>query len=246
MLTPGQFYDALADNYDSMTQFATRLQRQKELLAAVLSAMPARTAIDMGCGTGVHAIALAQLGLEVTGVDISEGMLEKARTNANESNAPLRFVRGDFLTSIAPTPTDLLICLGNSLPHLESREALAAVLTHWRTLCAPGGYVLIQLLNYGRVLEQRERIVNIRRSGVESIIRFYDFLDDALQFNILSIRETGGVITHTLQSTRLSPFVETDILSAAESAGFSDVRIYGSLAFTSLTNESADLVAVLR
>jgi 2-polyprenyl-3-methyl-5-hydroxy-6-metoxy-1,4-benzoquinol methylase len=246
MLTPEEFYDTLADQYDGMTQFSVRLHKQKELLASVLQTLPANTVIDMGCGTGVHAIALALLGCDATGVDISENMLVRARVHAADAGAAVRFLQGDFLTTAPSAPFDLLLCLGNSLPHLESRAVLVAVLRHWRALCAPGGHVLIQLLNYRRVLERRERIVNIRRSGGDTIIRFYDFLDDALQFNILTVREAGGSMTHSLQSTRLIPFVESDFVSAASAAGFSDVRTYDSLAFNPFSDAGTDLVAVLR
>lgn len=245
MLTPEEFYDALADQYDGMTQFSARLQRQQEILASLLESLPAKTAVDMGCGTGVHAIALARLGLDVTGVDLSEGMLSRARAHAEETDSAVRFIAGDFLAPVPSTPAELLLCLGNSLPHLESREALTAVLKHWRKLTAPGGHVLIQLLNYRRVLAKRERIVNIRRSGSDTIIRFYDFLDDTLQFNILTIREAGGAMTHSIQSTRLLPFRDSDFLSAAPAAGFSTVRTHGSLALDPFTDDSTDLVVVL-
>ena len=45
----------------------------------------ARTILDLGCGTGAHAVRLAQAGFDVTGVDISEDMLAKARLRANEA-----------------------------------------------------------------------------------------------------------------------------------------------------------------
>jgi SAM-dependent methyltransferase len=245
MLTTGQFYNALADQYDDMTRFAARLNQQKGVLSAILAKFPARSALDMGCGTGVHAIALAQLGLDVTGVDVSTRMLEKARRHAKKTRTVIRFVEGDFLTARPRVPCDMLICLGNSLPHLESRDALTAVLTHWRSLQATDGYVVIQLLNYRRVLEQRERIVNIRRDGGETIIRFYDFHDDALQFNILTLDETESGISHKLQSTRLTPFTEEDITAAAFAADFSAAIAYGSLRLEPFTDSSTDLVVVL-
>lgn len=245
MQTPRKFYDALADQYDGMTQFSARLDAQRRVLSDLLQRYPARHAVDMGCGTGVHAIALAQLGVDVTAVDISEGMLGKARVHAAESGVYIDFRLGDFLTDVENAPVQLLLCLGNSLPHLESRDALTEALAHWRALCAEGGHVVIQLLNYHRVLAQRERIVNIRRDGHDTIVRFYDFIDDSLQFNILTIREAETGITHDLRSTRLMPFLDTDIAVAAGNAGFHSVEEFGSLRFDPFTDESTDLVVVL-
>lgn len=245
MLTPGNFYDALADQYDGMTQFSARLDAQRRILEDLLLRYPARRAVDMGCGTGVHTIALAQLGVDVTGVDVSEGMLGKARMHAAETGVQIDFRLGDFLTDIGTGVVQLVLCLGNSLPHLDSHDALTKALEHWRALCAEGGHVVIQLLNYRRVLARRERIVNIRRDGPETIVRFYDFIDGALQFNILTIREAESGITHDLRSTRLMPFLDTDIATAARNAGFHSVGEFGSLRLDPHTDESTDLVVVL-
>jgi len=249
MLTPEEFYDDLAEDYDAMTQFAVRLEKEKRILAGVLELLSARHAIDMGCGTGVHAVALAQLGVEVTGVDVSTRMLERARAHAGRhatvDSAPVHFRQGDFLAPLPTASTDLLFCFGNSLSHLPSGGALAEVLAHWRHLLVPGGRVLIQLLNYRDILRHRERIVSIRRESETTIVRFYDFLDDALRFNILTITDDDDGPSHSLRSTRLSPFTDEDILEAADSGGFTSVETYADLEFNPFEDESRNLVAVL-
>ena len=52
-------------------------------------------------------------------------------------------------------------------------------------------------------------------------------------------------MTHSIQSTRLLPFRDSDFLSAAPAAGFSTVRTHGSLALDPFTDDSTDLVVVL-
>jgi len=192
MVDAEQFYDGFADEYDAMTQFITRLGQQEAVLAALLERYPARNAIDMGCGTGVHTIALDRLGINVAGVDISAEMLTRARQHAAQFESAARFVHGDFLTVLPERSADLIFCLGNSLPHLASVEELTRVLRHWQTLLAPGGHVIVQLLNYEQVLEKKERIVNIRSTDGRVIIRFYDFLDEGLRFNILTVDQRGS------------------------------------------------------
>ena len=249
MLTPEEFYDELAEDYDAMTQFAVRLEKQKRVLAGVLDLLPARNVIDMGCGTGVHAVALAQLGVEVTGVDVSARMLDRARAHAGRhatvDSAPIHFRQGDFLTPLPTESADLLLCFGNSLPHLPAPADLAGVFAHWRRLLIPDGRILVQLLNYRNVLRRRERIVNIRREDDTTIVRFYDFLDDGLRFNILTITDGDDGPSHSLRSTRLSPFTDDDIAEAAESAGFTSVEEYADLEFHPFEDESQNLIAVL-
>jgi methyl halide transferase len=53
--------------------------------------------IELGCGTGINAVWLAQQGFDVTGVDFSSLAIEKANRRASEANANVRFVLADIL-----------------------------------------------------------------------------------------------------------------------------------------------------
>ncbi|MHC4638409.1 MAG: class I SAM-dependent methyltransferase, partial [Planctomycetota bacterium] len=49
------------------------------------------TVLDLGCGTGAHAVILAERGYEVTGVDRSSGMLSRARQKAENAGLEIEF-----------------------------------------------------------------------------------------------------------------------------------------------------------
>jgi methyl halide transferase len=53
--------------------------------------------IDLGCGTGINAVWLAQQGFDVTGVDVTPLAIEKARQRAAAAGATVRFVLADLL-----------------------------------------------------------------------------------------------------------------------------------------------------
>lgn len=59
--------------------------------------LPGRT-VDLGCGAGNHAVALAARGFEVTGVDLSAAAIEMAQARAREAGVCCRFAAADFLT----------------------------------------------------------------------------------------------------------------------------------------------------
>jgi SAM-dependent methyltransferase len=71
-------YDGIADWYDTEFQPAPLEGEKWELLLRLLGAGSGRL-LDVGCGTGVYAAGLADRGWEVTGVDVSEDMLRRAR-----------------------------------------------------------------------------------------------------------------------------------------------------------------------
>jgi len=56
-----------------------------------------RRALDLGCGTGTTAFTMAQMGYDVTGIDISETAIEMARDLATAQNLKIRFAVGDIL-----------------------------------------------------------------------------------------------------------------------------------------------------
>ncbi len=89
-------------------------------LAAFLDDLEARItapfgkALDVGCGTGAHTIALAQRGWQATGVDAVPAAVEQARAKAAAAGADVRFVEGDAtqLRASAGTGYGLLVDVG--------------------------------------------------------------------------------------------------------------------------------------
>ncbi len=109
-------------------------------LVTLVGALAPGTALDLGCGTGRNAIALAARGWRVTGVDSSAVGLDQARAAAAARGlAPLTLVHAD-LTSFAPDTTYDLVVVSNI--HLDpvQRPRLFAVA---QEALAPGGHLYL-------------------------------------------------------------------------------------------------------
>lgn len=225
------FYDRVSPEYDKMTRTRERLPEEQRRLEYWLQKYPVKRAVDAGCGSGLHSLALASAGVEVTGVDISEGMIEAARKNAQASNISVNWLVGSFemLQEILPVKADAVFCLGNTLPHLLTADELKKSLLAFAEVLRPGGLLLLQMLNYARVLANRQRIVAINRVDNREFIRFYDFLEDGLQFNLLQIQEVEGKLHHRLESTRLNPILLKDLEAVLPECGFKITALYGNL-----------------
>lgn len=145
-------------DYRRMIAWPQRHKREWPLLAEILGEAPVRRVLDLGCGTGEHARLLAEHGFEVAGIDRSDEMIAKAR-EAGEPEG-VRFVVGD-LREIGDLAVlgrfGGAICLGNTLPHLTDPRDLDLLAGGLARVLLPGAPLLLQILNYDRIFERKER-----------------------------------------------------------------------------------------
>lgn len=251
-LNERSFYESIVGGYDRMTSFEHRLESAREFAAELTRQEKIDTAVDMACGTGLYAIALAEKGVNVTGVDVAPGMIKAARTNAARYGVADKLswlVRGmQQAPSESLCAKDAVTCMANSIPHVLDREEFSKTLANFNHMLRPGGVVVIQLLNYHRVLTQRERIVSIDRKRDEEFIRFYDFLPDGtLRFNLLRVdwqSAPNSEPAHELKSVRLRPYRWDEISQALEARGFTSIRQYGSPLFSDFNADESLTVMI--
>ncbi len=95
-----------------------------------------RDLLDLGCGTGNHAVLLARRGYQVTGLDVSPAQLGIARRKARAMGLPVRFVRGDMASFDLGATFDAAICMFGGFGYLiRDRDVLScfrSVLRHLR------------------------------------------------------------------------------------------------------------------
>jgi SAM-dependent methyltransferase len=105
--------------------------------------------IELMCGSGRLLVPLAQAGIQVTGVDISAGLLEKARARIAASHLSKRVVlhQSDIRHDIPPGPFGLAIVALNSFMHLESTDDQLAALANIHGALEPGGILALDLFN---------------------------------------------------------------------------------------------------
>lgn len=240
------FYNLLAPVYGDMTESTSRLAALGPVWDHLRHRWGFQRVVDMGCGTGLHTRVLGERGCTVLGLDPSREMRDRAREFCASLPA-VRIEDGDFFSPLLAegTPFDLLVCLGNTLPHLEDAGTLEDLFRYWLSCLAPGGRIMVQLLNYDRIQRDRERIVAVRRAGALLTVRFYDFTEPRLTFNILTIDESGERPKTELMSTTLLPLNAQELQAAALAAGAGSCQIFGTLSGTEYTEQSTDLVLVL-
>ncbi len=243
------FYDDIASDYDVMTGFQKRFVQEKPFFNLLVQKYGITTALDAGAGTGFHSLLLAQLGVKVTSVDSSAEMLKRVKAHSREMNLELKTVRSDFqnLREEVPGTYDAVISMGNSLAHILSREELRTVFQNFMLKLNAGGILFLQLLNYSKILARREIIQSAKEANGITFVRYYEFCDPLLKFNILRLETKNGVIEHTLHTTLLRPIVKDEILSLLADVGFTKTKVSGGISMEEYQPmKSKDLVVLAR
>jgi SAM-dependent methyltransferase len=142
------FFHGLPQEAWRAAQTDEQTQLDLELLVESLEFGPGDRVLDVFCGYGRHALPLAQMGAQVTGVDISAESIAELQQAAKRKNLPITALNADFMN----VPTEALggagtyraaYCLGNSFsffPH----NMMPVFVQRIADLLEPGGRLLVQ------------------------------------------------------------------------------------------------------
>lgn len=235
--------DAFWDAMEPALCAPGRLCRAPEEVAGIAAALalPAGARVlDLGCGPGAHAIALAARGFVVTGVDRSARLLGRARRSAEAAGLEVEWVQADMREFRRPAAFGLVCSLYTSFGYFDAAGD-RRVLGNVAASLAPGGRLVLDL----------DTAANIARrlrgsTAVIDEIRYEEHARLDEHGSMLLAHWTvdrGGVRQEFDVAQRLYGADELRTLLLA--AGFADVRLFGSLDLGRGYDERAErLVAV--
>jgi SAM-dependent methyltransferase len=150
-----EFFDSFAPQYMNEV-FTTDSVREAAFLVELLELPVGASILDIGCGTGRHAVELARAGYAVTGIDLSGGMLREARATAERDGVELELVQADATSFDLGREFDAAVCLcEGSFGLLGGDDAFehdAAVLRRALAALRPGARFVLTLLNGMRMI----------------------------------------------------------------------------------------------
>ncbi len=243
-------YDQFSESYDVMVAWEERLEREEPFFREIFQRAKARRVLDVGSATGGHVLRFAEMGLEAVGVDPSAEMVRRAEARG-AGRRGVRFLQAGFgeLAQRVGDGFDVVTCIGNTLPHATTRPDLNRALADMAAVLRRGGLLVIQQLNYDRILAEQRRFLGTSsgvRGEVEYLFfRFYDFHGEKLTFNVVTFRKEAGQWSFQVGSTSLRATRQGEVAEALARAGFDSVQWYGSYGKEPFDPASSgDLVAV--
>jgi len=108
-------------------------------------------------------------------------MVEQSRARAEKAGVQAQWVVCPMqeLAGTVEGKFDLILCLGNSIPHVLKQSELTQTVAGFAQLLNSGGILLVHLLNYAKILTEQKRIIAVNRVGDHEYIRFYDFVSES-------------------------------------------------------------------
>ena len=209
---------------------------------AKLTGKPFARVLDLGCGPGRHSIPLAKQGAQVTGVDRSPFLLEKARSRAEFEKLNIEWVQADMRSFVRPDEFDLVINLFTSFGYFGDVEEDLTVLRNVFRSLAPGGFFIIDVMGK-EIVARGFAPSEVREQPDGSIwVSTREIIDDwyRIRSHWFLIRD-GKVAEVQFDNALYSGREMADLL---KEAGFEKVRLFGSLQGIPYDLKAQRLVAV--
>jgi SAM-dependent methyltransferase len=216
-----RFYDLLYQDKD----YPAECDLLEDLLRRYAT-QPTHTLLDLGCGTGNHAIPLAQRGYEVTGLDLSPMMLATAETKASEAGVSLRLEQGDLQTFDLGETYDGVLAMFAVLSYQAENAGLDAAFENARRHLKPGGLFIFDAWYGPAVLHvgPSERVKEVISGGLRVLRMVHTDLNilnhtAAVNYHLLCFE--GGQLTGEVKETHLMRYLfPQEIVVLLERHGF--------------------------
>lgn len=240
---PGVFLRHLED------RLADATEETEDLLALLADrGIEPRRALDVACGIGRHAVELADRGVTVRGIDISESYLERARERAAERGVAegATFERDDMRDlGERDGEYDLVYNLWMSFGYYDEATN-RDILRGMRDRTADGGALVLELVNREGVLADF-RPAGIPEDDGAFVVESAEYDPETARMETTRrvFSESGDGYDYEgemVYDVRL--YAPAELAAACRDAGFSDVSLYAGLDGDPLERESTRLAVV--
>lgn len=103
--------------------------------------------LELASGSGNILIPLAESGIDITGIDLSDSMLTACRRKAAERNLKVKIEKGDMRKFDLGRKFPLIYIAGNSLQHLNTIGEISECFANVQRHLEPGGRLLVEVFN---------------------------------------------------------------------------------------------------
>jgi len=200
--------------------------------------------LDLCCGPGRHAVEFAQRGFQVTGVDRSPWLLDRAREHAAQAGAAVEWVEEDMRRFVRPATFDLACNLFTSFGYFKDEQDNLQVLHNLHQCLKHGGVLVMEMLGKERLARNWQNSICTELADGTLLLQRPQLRDDWCRIVSEWVLIKDG---HTRSfSFEHSIYSGRELKDRLLSSGFEKVELFGDLLGAPFGLEATRLVAVAR
>lgn len=200
--------------------------------------------LDLACGPGRYAVALAKSGFRVTGVDLSPFLLRKAIDRARDENVDVELLQDDMRDFVRPEAFDLVVNLTTSFGYFDDKDDDLRVLENMHRSLRRGGALVIDVMGKEVLARGFTPTTSKELADGSLLIQRHEIFDEWTRIrNEWIVIESDSTITFRFDLTTYSGQELKDRLLKV---GFDDVKLFGGMDGSEYGLDARRLVAVAR
>ena len=188
--------------------------------------------LDVSIGTGGMTLPLQELGIEISGSDLSEAMLARCKMKAAAKGNPVELKCCDFrdLSCWKGREFDCVVSTGNALGYVNNSDVLLT-LEKMDSLVKPGGFLCFDSRNWEMIQREKQRFYFYRpffRDGNRvNLVQVWDHnADGSITFNLLySFEKDNNIFQREIFEEHYHPFGINLVLDKMKKMGYTDIDI---------------------
>ena len=190
------------------------------------------TLLDVSIGTGSSTLPLQELGIEISGSDLSDAMLARCGMKAEAKGTPVELKCSDFrdLGCWDERQFDCVASTGNALAYVNNSD-VKLVLEQMDRHVRPGGYICYDSRNWEKIQQEKQRfyLYNpfFRDGNRINLVQVWDHnTDGSITFNLLySFEKDNSIFQQEIFEEHYHPFGINPVLEKLKNMGYSDIVI---------------------
>jgi SAM-dependent methyltransferase len=214
-----------------------------------LYAVEPRRVLDLACGTGNTSFPLARRGYEVTGLDRSPEMLERAVAKAAELGLDVTFGQADMRDFTVAPPVDLAICLYDSINYLLEPSDLVRVCASVREALRPGGLFIFDAntpYRLARVEDEDETMVFDEDEFCLIWKNSYAPASRIWRADLTGFMRQGDTFERFREVHEERAYEPEELAAAARQGGLEVLGMYSAFGFEAVGPSTARVYAIAR
>lgn len=151
-------------------------------------------ALDLGCGSGFQSIALAELGFKVLGIDLCSSLLAELRGRSVGRDVDV--FQGDMLDSriyADKGPFEVVVCMGDTLTHLQEVEDVLTLFKNVYKRLEPGGKLVLTFRDLTAELKGVGRIIPVKSDDEKLMATFLEYENEYVNVHdMIFVKRNSG------------------------------------------------------